>query len=87
MNTLNPTVAFIQNYLQEQGLDIQVVEFKESTKTAQAAADVLGCRVDQIAKSIIFRGNTPEQEFYCILGNHKVFEHSYLLIGKCDDIS
>ena len=56
MNTLNPTVAFIQNYLYEQGLDIQVVEFKESTKTAQAAADVLGCREDQIAKSIIFRG-------------------------------
>ena len=56
MNTLNPTVAFIQNYLREQGLDIQVVEFKESTKTAQEAADVLGCRVDQIAKSIIFRG-------------------------------
>ena len=56
MSTLNPTVAFIQNYLHEQGLDIQVVEFKESTKTAQEAADVMGCRVEQIAKSIIFRG-------------------------------
>ncbi len=46
----------IQDYLRTQGLDIEVVEFSESTKTAQAAAGVMGCRVAQIAKSIIFRG-------------------------------
>ncbi len=56
MTTLNPTAAKIQNYLREQGLDMEVVEFKESTKTAQDAAEVMGCRVDQIVKSIIFRG-------------------------------
>ena len=56
MSTLNPTAALIQNYLREQGLNIDVVEFQQSTKTAQEAADVLGCQVDQIAKSIIFRG-------------------------------
>ena len=53
---MNPTALFIQDYLRGQGLDIAVVEFAESTKTAREAAEVMGCRVEQIAKSIIFRG-------------------------------
>ena len=53
---MNPTAAMIQDYLRGQGLDNEVVEFAQSTKTAQEAAEVLGCRVAQIAKAIIFRG-------------------------------
>lgn len=38
------------------GLTIEIVEMTVSTKTAQEAADAIGAQVDQIAKSIIFRG-------------------------------
>lgn len=39
------------------GVDIQPVETCDAT-TAQMAADLVGCGIDQIAKSIIFRGET-----------------------------
>lgn len=38
------------------GPSFTVVEFDESTHTAQEAADAIGCALAQIAKSIIFRG-------------------------------
>lgn len=34
---------------------MQVVEFPASTRTAQEAADAIGCTVAQIAKSLVFR--------------------------------
>jgi prolyl-tRNA editing enzyme YbaK/EbsC (Cys-tRNA(Pro) deacylase) len=36
------------------GLDIDVVEFPEGTRTAEAAAEAVGCEVGQIVKSMIF---------------------------------
>ncbi len=39
------------------GLDITPVEMPQGARTAQAAADAVGCDLDQIAKSIIFRGD------------------------------
>lgn len=65
---MNPTALFIQDYLRGQGLDIAVVEFAESTKTAREAAEVMGCRVEQIAKSIIFRGATSGRGILAITG-------------------
>lgn len=43
--------------LQAAGSESQPVEVGHAT-TAQMAADLVGCQVDQIAKSIIFRGET-----------------------------
>jgi prolyl-tRNA editing enzyme YbaK/EbsC (Cys-tRNA(Pro) deacylase) len=43
------------------GLDISPMEMRESTRTAQDAADAVGCHIDQIAKSIIFLGETSGQ--------------------------
>jgi prolyl-tRNA editing enzyme YbaK/EbsC (Cys-tRNA(Pro) deacylase) len=37
------------------GLDAPVVELDRSARTAADAAAALGCRVDQIAKSLVFR--------------------------------
>lgn len=75
MTTLNPTTAKIQSYLREQGLDINVVEFEESTKTAQDAAEVMGCRVGQIVKSIIFRGEKSGRGILVITsGKNRVCE-------------
>jgi prolyl-tRNA editing enzyme YbaK/EbsC (Cys-tRNA(Pro) deacylase) len=38
------------------GLPCRVVELPASTRTAQEAADAVGCTVGQIVKSLIFRG-------------------------------
>ena len=45
----------VQNILDEHNLSLQVVEFPDSTRTAQEAADVIGCELSQIAKSLVFR--------------------------------
>jgi prolyl-tRNA editing enzyme YbaK/EbsC (Cys-tRNA(Pro) deacylase) len=44
--------------LAEAGLDCEVLEMPGETRTAADAAREAGCEIDQIAKSIIFRGET-----------------------------
>lgn len=45
----------MQEALTALGLDAQVVELERSARTAAEAAAAVGCRVDQIAKSLVFR--------------------------------
>jgi prolyl-tRNA editing enzyme YbaK/EbsC (Cys-tRNA(Pro) deacylase) len=47
--------------LEAAGIGAQVLEMPESTRTAAEAAQAAGCEIDQIAKSIIFRGETSGQ--------------------------
>lgn len=42
--------------LRDAGLDIVPVETGAETRTAAQAAEAVGCTLDQIAKSIVFRG-------------------------------
>jgi len=46
-------------YVEEKGIETEVVTLDASTKTSQMAADSLGCEVAQIAKSIVFTGDSP----------------------------
>ena len=41
-------------YLQARGLADGLFEFEQSTKTAQQAADAMGCELGQIVKSLVF---------------------------------
>ncbi len=41
----------------ELGLDVEIVEFAQTTRTAQEAADAIGCEVAQIVKSLLFTVN------------------------------
>lgn len=50
-----PAVKKVQDFLHGRGLDVQVVELADSTRTAVEAAQAIGCTVSQIAKSLIFR--------------------------------
>ena len=44
----------------EYDLDVEVKEFSDGTETAAAAADAIGCEVDQIASSLVFEvGGDP----------------------------
>jgi len=47
----------VQEALAALGLPCQVVELPASTRTAQEAAQAIGCSVAQIVKSLIFRGS------------------------------
>ncbi|MEZ2660930.1 YbaK/EbsC family protein [Aneurinibacillus aneurinilyticus] len=55
MKGLKESAQRVQEKLLELGYSNKVLELPDSTRTAQEAADAIGCEVAQIAKSIIFR--------------------------------
>ncbi|NOY99860.1 MAG: YbaK/EbsC family protein [Chloroflexi bacterium] len=55
---LSPSAQKVQDALHTLGYALTVVEFRDSTRTAQEAAERVGCEVGQIVKSLIFRGKT-----------------------------
>ena len=75
MEPINPSAQKIQNILRGLGLNYKVIEFTESTRTAQEAADRVGCQLGQIVKSLIFKGQSSNK---CILvltsGSNRVDE-------------
>lgn len=48
------------------GIDTDILAMTVSTTTAQQAADAINVDVDQIAKSVIFRGQTSDRPFLFI---------------------
>lgn len=53
-NNLNASVRKVEKALKAHGLECQVLNMKETTRSAQDAANSLGCRVEQIVKSLVF---------------------------------
>ena len=53
---LSSSAQRVQDALAEKGFSLQVVELPDTTRTAQEAADAIGCTAGQIAKSLIFKG-------------------------------
>jgi prolyl-tRNA editing enzyme YbaK/EbsC (Cys-tRNA(Pro) deacylase) len=51
---LHPTAQRVANRLRDAGLDVEVQELPESTRTAVEAAAAVGCDVGQIVKSLVF---------------------------------
>ena len=56
MKSLSPSAQKFQDILQGFGSNFTVIEFSESTHTAQEAADRVNCQLGQIVKSLVFRG-------------------------------
>lgn len=54
---MSKSLKRVARALQDAGIDTEIREVGQS-RTAQEAADAVGCHLDQIAKSIIFRGET-----------------------------
>jgi prolyl-tRNA editing enzyme YbaK/EbsC (Cys-tRNA(Pro) deacylase) len=52
---LSKSAQTIQDTLTNKGVETKVVELPASTRTAQEAAQAIGCDVAQITKSLIFR--------------------------------
>jgi len=53
---LSASAQKVQDSLLSRGFDYTVIEFQESTRTAQEAAERVGCALGQIIKSLIFKG-------------------------------
>lgn len=54
MKLLHPSAQKVAEAARELGLAVEIVEFEQSTRTAQEAADAVGCLVGQIVKSLCF---------------------------------
>ena len=52
---LSPSAQKVQDALKDKGYNYRVQELPNSTRTAAEAAEAIGCQVDQIVKSLIFR--------------------------------
>ena len=74
-DALNATAQGVQDALKALGLASQVVELPASTRSAAEAAQAIGCRVEQIAKSLVFRGMSTDRPVLAIVsGANRVDE-------------
>jgi len=65
----------VQNALQARGFSYSVVELPDSTRTAKEAAEAIGCGVEQIVKSLIFRGKQSNKPILVVAsGTNRVNE-------------
>jgi len=73
---LSPSAQKVQDNLRRLGFDLTVIEFAESTRTAQEAADRVNCTLGQIVKSLIFRGqDTGKPILVLTSGSNRVDEN------------
>lgn len=70
---MSKSVRRVQGALEAAGLVADVREMAAETRTAQQAADAVGVHVDQIAKSIIFKGEVSgEAVLFLTAGGNQV---------------
>ena len=70
---MSKSLKRVMRALGDAGLDIAPLELGPETRTAQQAADAVGCALDQIAKSVIFAGTeTGKAILFVTAGGNKV---------------
>ncbi len=81
---LSPRVLKVQQALQQKGLTLAIQELNDSTRTAQQAAEVVGCDVAQIVKSLIFKGKKSQHPFLVVAsgGNRVSVKKLSKLVGE-----
>ncbi|UCB44718.1 MAG: YbaK/EbsC family protein [Spirochaetota bacterium] len=88
--SLSSSAKKVQKTLQSLGFEYDVVVLPDTTRSAKDAASAIGCSVDQIAKSIIFKAMRSEKPILVIAcGSNRVNEKTiseYLSepVGKAD---
>ena len=90
LQSLSTSAQKVQDALHTLGFDCTVIEFAESTRTAQEAADRVGCTLGQIVKSLIFRGQTTNKPILVLtsganrVDESRISEYAGELIGRAD---
>ena len=70
---MSKSLKRVRRALKEAGVDAEVREMASQTRTAEQAAAAAGCELDQIAKSIIFRGDrSGEAILFLTAGGNRV---------------
>ena len=70
---LSNSARRVQDFLASKGFSFEVRELPASTRTAQEAADSIGCTVGQIAKSLVFKEkNTGSPILVIASGSNRV---------------
>jgi prolyl-tRNA editing enzyme YbaK/EbsC (Cys-tRNA(Pro) deacylase) len=74
----------VQRAIAAHGLAPQVVQLPATTRSAEEAARAIGCRVEQIAKSLIFRGQASGKPILVIASGRNRVDESRLaaLVGE-----
>src|SRR5262252_4218925 len=71
----HPTALRTSQLLRDAGIETQVVEFEQPTRTSADAAAAIGCSIAEIAKSIVFRGTSSGQAVIVVAsGDNRVSE-------------
>jgi prolyl-tRNA editing enzyme YbaK/EbsC (Cys-tRNA(Pro) deacylase) len=87
---MSKSLKRVRSHLADLGLKIDILEVTVPTNTAAQAAAALGCKVDQIVKSVIFLGlESGETVLFLTSGSQRVdVEQATLLaaepLGKVD---
>jgi prolyl-tRNA editing enzyme YbaK/EbsC (Cys-tRNA(Pro) deacylase) len=71
----HPGALRIAGLLRDAGIEANVVEFEQPTRTSADAAAAIGCSVAEIAKSVVFRGKASGQAIVVVAsGTNRVSE-------------
>jgi len=87
---LRDSAKRVQDHLITRGFAFEVKELPGSTRTAQEAADSIGCAVAQIAKSLVFRDKANNHPILVIASGtnrvdlKKIKKTTGLKLGKAD---
>lgn len=86
---LSPSAQRVQDALSAAGLAARIVEYDMPARTSAEAAQVLGCTVGQIAKSLVFRAASGAPVLVIASGANRVDEAKIAAlagepIGKAD---
>jgi prolyl-tRNA editing enzyme YbaK/EbsC (Cys-tRNA(Pro) deacylase) len=81
---LSSSAQKIQDTLQGSGFASQVVELPDSARTAKEAAQAIGCEVEQIVKSLVFKGKHSHNPLLVVAsGTNRVNEQQIsTLVGE-----
>ncbi len=81
---LSTSAKKVQDILKERGFSCRVIELPDSTRTAKEAAQAIGCRVEQIVKSLVFKGKHSHNPVLVVAsGPNRVNEqHISKLVGE-----
>ena len=72
---LSASARKVQDTLKMRGFSSHVVELPGSTRTAREAAQAVGCRVEQIVKSLVFKGQHSNKPILVVAsGTNRVNE-------------
>lgn len=76
-DALKPSAQRVQQELQARGLACEVVQMRETTRSAEDAARAVGCQVGQIVKSLVFEGILSHQPILVVAsGVNRVNENT-----------